>query len=523
MKINQYHQVSSNNKMLSPNERTLLKLKPGEVFKAEIADINQGKLLLLLKNGMTMEAKLQNNLLELKIGQTMYFKVQTCSNEQIILEILPDQYVDSKATAILDALDAANISPNKEHYKMVEALLTNQLSIDSHHLQTISHLLKTRGHFNLDKIIFLLSNDFPLDEKNIVQLDGYIDHTINLHHQVEELMNYLVNFSSHSKNRELLDCFVKVDHLFNENNNVNKEINIEFDKHLTNLRKQIEVLSFIKENDSVFIEDYYNNLYSMSKDSISSYVMNHLIDNNIKSLIIQDNSLFNFFFDYLNALFENKEEDDYFERLLSYKIRDFFNEIKNNIHISLEQLKNKDSIKDSLNRLYKYTYNIENILKNLDFIEAKELSKTSRLIKNNLEFMNQLSKFDSFVQIPIKMNEYLSQAELYVFRNNKKFKKTTDSVSALIALDLNNIGNIEVFVLKNDKDIFLQFKLEKESYINIIKEHIDELINSLIHKGYNIKSLNFKKLEESFNFLKPLEKDDSFNEEPKRFSFDMRV
>ena len=69
-----------------------------------------------------MEAKLQNNLYELKIGQSLYFRVQSLTNEQILIEILSENWTDPKSNIILEALEAANLSPTEENYKMVESL-----------------------------------------------------------------------------------------------------------------------------------------------------------------------------------------------------------------------------------------------------------------------------------------------------------------------------------------------------------------------------------------------------------------
>ena len=336
---------------------------------------------------------------------------------------------------------------------------------------------------------------------------------------------------------EILDSFIKEidinvldlnNELSVEYTHIDKEINTDkstnliFDDSLMMIRREMEILNFIKENQNL-LEGFINNNEVFSKEVLFSFLMNDLPDSNIKSLLVKDNNFFMIFAENLKLLFNNKEDNNFINKLLSNKSMIFFNEIMKDLYLSPEQLKDKDKLKDSLNKLYKYINNIESLLSNQETIEYKGLLKASQEIKNNLEFMNQLNKFDSFVQIPIKLNDNNSQAELYVFRKRKHSKKQSNSVSALIALELVNIGQIEVFVQKNDRDIFLQFSLESDLYIKTVKGHINKLINSLNSKGYQVKSLTFNKLENSFNILKPIKKDYNINEEPKRFTFDMRV
>ena len=166
MKINRYPQLSSNNKIASSNEKPLMKLKAGEIFKGQIIDIKQGKLTLLLETTGTVEAKLQNNLYELKIGQSLYFRVQSLTNEQILIEILSENWTDPKSNIILEALEAANLSPTEENYKMVESLLDRQLPIDKDNLHTITQLLKTSEKLNLDKLLLLMNNEILINEKH---------------------------------------------------------------------------------------------------------------------------------------------------------------------------------------------------------------------------------------------------------------------------------------------------------------------------------------------------------------------
>lgn len=541
MKINRYQQLASNSqKVYAANEKSLLRLKAGDIFKGQIIDIKQGKLSLLLETGATVEAKLQSNVYELKIGQSLFFRVQSLTNEQIFIEILPDQWSDSKSNIILEALEAANLLPTDENYKMVEKLLEKQLPVDKDNLHAINQFIKSNKNVTLDKIIFLMDKQIPVNEKNISQLDGYIEQHIHLHKQIENLLDKIIKLSHSPIAEKILDCFLETgdnaltdkdinpEEIINKADLLDKEAQrvrageTELKNQLTEIRKEVELLTFMKDNQHI-IETFMNQHEFFTEEEFFSFLMSEFPTSEIKALMSNDNHFFMFFAENMKYLLENKTDNQYLEKVLNNKIRTFLNVLKEELYLPLEKLKNKEELKERFNKLYKYMNRLENLLTGQDSAQVKDLYKTCQEIKNNLEFMNQFSKSDAFIQIPIKLNHHHSEAQLYVFRKKKTAKKSSHSLSVLIALDLAYMGHTEVFVQKNDKDLYLQFKLENDTYIKIMKEYIHRLLDVLSYKSYKIRSLNFHKLEDSFNLLKTEENDYNINEEPRRFSFDMRV
>ncbi|NLK20993.1 MAG: flagellar hook-length control protein FliK [Epulopiscium sp.] len=485
MKINQYGELSSLSKLLSKNEKSFSKLHPGEVFRAQIIDIMQGKLLLRLNDGTAMEAKLQNQILEMKIGETMFFKVQVHSNEQILLEMLTNQNENPKIDIIIDALDAANLLVHSDNITMVENLLDKHLPIDSKHLQTVSYLLKSNPNLSLEQLLFLMNNDMEINQKNIFLLNGYVDHTISLQKQVENLIDDIYDI----KDKDIIEDILN--HIMEIQPEDKKEIPY---RPYWDLEKERESLNLIAKNAKPLPEN----------QEMPSYPVENDLENGLKSMFFQD-------------------KKDNSKKSFIVQPKALLNELKNDIHIPVEQLKNPLIIKQNLNKLYQYLLQIENALKKNPTPETSKASKITEEIKNNLKFMNHLNKYESFIQIPIKLNHYNTQAELYVFQKNKKLRKNANTISALIALDLNSLGHLEAFVQKNDKELYCQFRLENIDSKDLIKSHMGELIRTLSDKGYKVKSITFQEIKEPFNLLKFSSKNNETQEEPKRYSFDMRV
>lgn len=529
MKVTPFKDLSIQQaKNVSSVEKPFYKLSEGEIFKAQIIDIQHGKILLKLNDHFSIEAKLQNQLLEMKIGQMLLFKVQSNANDQILIEILKNQNEDPKLNVVLDALNAAKLMTTPENVKLVETLLDNQLPIDSSSLQNVFHQIKNHPNISLEEIVFFLNNEIEIDEKNIFQLNGYIKHSINLEEQVGQLLDRIENMKDVFNKVELIKSLAQAKDIPDSaeslaNSDSGEKVN-HASRDLSKLAKEIEVLNELKNKPEFLLKDIFqkeNDTFHFSQD----------LNPELKAILSNDEEISNYlkttFELWMNANDENEISEkakEGLEKILSDKVKTFLHIIRNDIHIPLEDLRNQEKLKEVYNKLYKYVLSLDNTAHKMDSAQGKEIAETSQQIKDHLDFMNQLSKFQSYIQIPIKMDRHNAQADLYVFRKKKNKKNDAQSISALIALDLAKLGYMEAFVQKNGKDVYCQFRLENENYKGIFQKYSQKLTNALLNKGYNLKSISFHSLKERFNIIKSPGNDiTSIKEEPKRYSFDMRV
>ena len=148
--------------------------------------------------------------------------------------------------------------------------------------------------------------------------------------------------------KEILDSFIKEidinvldlnNELSVEYTHIDKEINTDkstnliFDDSLMMIRREMEILNFIKENQNL-LEGFINNNEVFSKEVLFSFLMNDLPDSNIKSLLVKDNNFFMIFAENLKLLFNNKEDNNFINKLLSNKSMIFFNEIRKDLYLS---------------------------------------------------------------------------------------------------------------------------------------------------------------------------------------------
>ncbi|MDD2973448.1 MAG: flagellar hook-length control protein FliK [Lachnospiraceae bacterium] len=120
--------------------------------------------------------------------------------------------------------------------------------------------------------------------------------------------------------------------------------------------------------------------------------------------------------------------------------------------------------------------------------ENSALGKSVSSLSANVEFMNQLNQVFTYVQLPLKMSGGKAHGDLYVYTNKKNLAKKDGNVSALLHLDMEHLGAMDIYVQMQNQKVSTKFYLEKEAYIDFIAEHIHILDERLQKRGYTMQA-----------------------------------
>ena len=151
-----------------------------------------------------------------------------------------------------------------------------------------------------------------------------------------------------------------------------------------------------------------------------------------------------------------------------------------------EQVAEKQDVEAFYRRLRAHT---AQLLENLGHA-AKDtpLAKSLTNVQNNIDFMNQMNQVFQYVQLPLKMAGNEAHGDLYVYANRKNTGREDGSVSALLHLDMEPLGAMDVQVLMKDSKVSTKFYLQDESIIDFIAAHIHLLDERLQKRGYSFQS-----------------------------------
>ncbi len=121
-------------------------------------------------------------------------------------------------------------------------------------------------------------------------------------------------------------------------------------------------------------------------------------------------------------------------------------------------------------------------------------AKSAGALNDNVNFMNQLNEFVNYVQLPLKMAGEDANGELYVYTKKKNLADNNGNFSALLHLDMEHLGPMDVYVtMKDYTKVNTNFYLQTEELLDFIESHIDELTKRLTEKGYDTSARVTKK------------------------------
>ena len=159
--------------------------------------------------------------------------------------------------------------------------------------------------------------------------------------------------------------------------------------------------------------------------------------------------------------------------------------VKSQMSIRPEEVAEKGKIEELYDRIQKTSAKITQLMENIGRSDSPVAQSASSL-SDNVNFMNQLNEFVNYVQLPLKMAGEDANGELYVYTNKKNLANKDGNFSALLHLDMEHLGPMDVYVsMRNYTKVSTNFYLQTEELLDFIEAHIDELTKRLTEKGYD--------------------------------------
>lgn len=156
--------------------------------------------------------------------------------------------------------------------------------------------------------------------------------------------------------------------------------------------------------------------------------------------------------------------------------------------LTAEQTSSKAEVKELYRRMEEQTRQIMDTLQASAKADSPLAGAVTRL-QNNLDFMNQLNQMFPYVQLPLALSGSEAHGELYVYTNKKNLAKENGTVSALLHLDMEHLGTVDVMVRMNsEQHVNTNFMVASEEVLDLIEAHLDELTARLNKRGYHMET-----------------------------------
>ncbi len=117
-----------------------------------------------------------------------------------------------------------------------------------------------------------------------------------------------------------------------------------------------------------------------------------------------------------------------------------------------------------------------------------------------------------------------AHGDLYVYTNKKNLASKDGNVSALLHLDMEHLGPLDVYVAMQQNKVSTNFTLQDESALDLIEQHIDLLNDRLTKRGYDLKAqFQLKEEEQDSGIMQTILSQGKNISVLSRTSFDVRA
>lgn len=111
--------------------------------------------------------------------------------------------------------------------------------------------------------------------------------------------------------------------------------------------------------------------------------------------------------------------------------------------------------------------------------------KAASVMSQNLDFLQQLNQMYAYVQLPLHLQQGKAHGDLYVYANRKGLASRGGQVSALLHLDMEHLGPVDVHVTLQDAKVSTKFYVQDDEMLDFLEEHMDLLTQRLKKRGYD--------------------------------------
>ncbi len=509
----------------------------GQVFSGEVVEMNGKDILLLLGNHQTMSARLDGDI-SLVLGQNVYFEVKSNSNHQISLRPLYTN-LNSTDPSVLKALDAAGLQINEKTVMMTSSMMEEGMPINKNALQTMFRQVNANQNVSPQTIVQMTKLGLPITEINVTQFENYK----NLEHQIlndintltdglPELASKLVTEGNMTDaagfSKELLNMILSSmpDEQLEDTNRNAAEIPNNTQDSLQELHQDTaasradRMSNTLQELNPEQREVLANQLeqmgmkLEMKPQILSGEMSDRQLMEFIKTTLEQPDVQQS---EQIRQLLQGKEYQTLLKSILSQQLL-----------LKPEDVAREGRVAELYERMSEQSQKITQMLQNISKT-TPELSKSAENMQNNLNFMNQMNQMLTYVQLPLKMANENANGDLYVYTNKKNLAAKDGNVSALLHLEMEHLGTMDIQVAMQQNKVSTHFYMQKEEMLDFIETNIHILNERLTKKGYSMKTtVTMKEKDEQDQrivdeFLKKNGEASIHTGAPMKFSFDVRA
>lgn len=495
------------------NAKYLASLLAGDTVTGVVNSMKDNQVILSLPNGENLFARLAQGA-QVQLGQSMTFQVQENKGNFVALKPL---FGDAQQMVLVQkALEAAGLSANESNMAIVQELLARNMSIDA---AMLNEMVKNNLKFpnaSLDTMANLVKLNIPVTQENIEQYEAYTHYERNMAGQLDSLPSALSDTLTQLTGQDPVQAgtFLK---------NVTVALYEGLPQEMQAGLSETMPQDAVREGLAQKITETFNDTPQAGQ---AQALAEQITEGNatVKETLSQLADLI--------AGTKNTPDDTQAVGQTEKKLTQLLaskelgqllkGQIEETLYLKPQMADSEESIKGFYKRVRS---SLENVSKETQkAAEGSALSANLNEIKSNIDFMNDLNRNMTYFQMPVRFSEGTGNGELYVFTNKKTLHNNPENVSALLHLDMEHLGSVDVYVKLAGKNVTTNFCLEDSETLDFVYDHIDRLNARLEALGYTAHfEMKLTQPQENFDFEKDFLQNQTGGAPTSQYIFDIKA
>ena len=494
--------IADNSRVQTPNNanteqvnRQIRALVPGQTLRGEVVSREGNNAQIRLLQDVLVDAKVDADI-RLELGQNITFQVK---NNGQTLNLSPLFTNMATEGTVLKALDMASLPVNENTVAMTKQLMDAGLPIDKNTLQQIWHESNAFPDAEILDLVNLHRVELPVTEENITQMASYR----NLTHQLtagiaetgESLTNMLQGLVESGDIEQAATIYSEVLELLAfedaDGETVTGQQQTEgplpepgVDVTVTpEEAEQMPVQSSATAPEAVpgqktIIEEptetASGNGQTIKENPGAEKTQEAPQLQNLQKLLKQ--GLETKDIPLLRSILHNSKVAELPAKLLADRWS-----------IKPEDVESPEKVEELYQKLGKQLKGLSNLLEENGQRGSSAYQNVTNL-SQNVDFLQQINQTYAYIQLPLHLRQGEHKTgELFVYTNKKNLARKDGQVSALLHLDMEHLGPLDVYVTLKDTKVSTKFYVQNDAILDYLEANMDVLTERLQKRGYDCK------------------------------------
>ena len=433
----------------------------GQFLRGEVLDLRANQILVLLENGATVSARTEGTL-DLAIGENARFFVSQTKEDQIILKHVKEDS-EPENPMIEKALSAAGITRTEKSVAIVSELLSHSQPVTEANIRHYLSLSAKYPDLPVKDFILMDLHQVPVTPETVSAFSSYHDGNGQLLTQATNLIAELTAQIDRLPEGDIKQQFLQeFRQILAEPAAILPEGNLSMNKGIP-----VSVATAADETGSPTESGTLTETTMLSEHDTRSGS-----DTPVQTLTTD-----------MVADIRSENSETSPSRVTETPPNDFLSSFL----LSPEEVADADKVKHYYENINQKLAALEQLAQTVADTAKEPAVTAPKQMRSNLSFMESVNQVVPFLQLPLKFKETPAHGELYVYER-KRALKPTDSFSALLHLDMEALGSMDVFVTLAGQHITARFSMTQNDSADLIRTELPSLSDALAKQGYSLTS-----------------------------------